>query len=450
MPSRWRRNSLAWRYSMATRRLAVWLHGAQVARLSEPSPFRLRLDFTDEALDVFGEGSRVLSLALPMSKRPVSDARARSSGYPVSAFVEGLLPEGNVRQHIASQAGLPVTDTMGLLERVGAECAGAVQILPEGAVPGTGHVRRLSDQEVAALIAHLPTYSLPDGATPQASLAGIQDKALLVALPEGGWGWPEAGAPSTHIIKPEPLTGALPHLIQTEDWALRVARQADISAAETRLAKFDLREAIVVTRYDRSAAGERFHQEDFCQALGLDPQAKYESTAESDRHGSRLRRIARAATARARDPDAFRTALLEAVTFNVVIGNGDAHSKNYSLTIDRDGSVALAPIYDAAPTFYLDSRYKGTGHVINGKTSVDSVDVDDLVGEAASWGTSERRARAAVGACMERIHAAVGQVALPSDAEQVKANLENLWTRRSWPATRRNTFDADGSDEVSV
>jgi serine/threonine-protein kinase HipA len=150
---------------MATRTLAVWLHGVQVARLSEPTPFRLRLDFTDEALDVFGEGSRVLSLALPLSKRPVSDAKTRTSGYPVSAFVEGLLPEGNVRQHIASQAGVPVTDTMGLLERVGAECAGAVQILPEGAAPGTGHVRRLSDEEVATLIADLPTYHLPDGAT---------------------------------------------------------------------------------------------------------------------------------------------------------------------------------------------------------------------------------------------------------------------------------------------
>ena len=417
---------------MPTRTLAVWLHGVQVAGLSEPSPFRLRLDFTDDALDAFGEGSRVLSLALPLSKRAVIDAKVRSSGHPVSAFVEGLLPEGNVRQHIASQAGLPVTDTMGLLERVGAECAGAVQFLPEGALPGNGDVRTLSDEEVTTLVADLPTYHLPEGATPQASLAGIQDKVLLVALPDGGWGWPGAGAPSTHIIKPEPLGGALPHLVQTEDWALRVARQASIPAAESRLARFEGREAIVVTRYDRSAAGERLHQEDFCQALGLDPQAKYESTAESEQHGSRLKRIARAAAARAHDPDAFRIALLEAVTFNVVIGNGDAHSKNYSLMIDRDGSLRLAPIYDAAPTFYLDARYKGTGHVINGKTSVDAVEVEDLVGEAASWGTSERRARAAVGACLERVRAAVDLVPLPAGAEQVKDNLENLWTRRSW------------------
>jgi serine/threonine-protein kinase HipA len=300
-------------------------------------------------------------------------------------------------------------------------------------------VRRLSDQEVTALVADLPTYRLPEGTTPQASLAGIQDKVLLAALPDGGWAWPESGAPSTHIIKPEPLTGALEHLIQTEDWALHVAAQAGISAADSQMAKFDRREAIVITRYDRSAAGERFHQEDFCQALGLDPQAKYESTAESDRHGSRLKRIARVAAPRAHDPDRFRTALLEAVTFNVAIGNGDAHSKNYSVMIDRDGSVALAPIYDAAPTFYLDSRYKGTGHVINGKTSVDSVEATDLVDEAASWGTSHRRARATVESVMERIRTAVDQVPLPPGAERVMANLDELWTKRSWPAARPST-----------
>ena len=96
-------------------------------------------------------------------------------------------------------------------------------------------MRRLSAREVETLVADLPTYHLPGGVTPQASLAGIQDKALLVALPDGSWGWPESGAPSTHIIKPEPLGGALPHLIQTEDWALRIARQASISAAESRL-----------------------------------------------------------------------------------------------------------------------------------------------------------------------------------------------------------------------
>jgi serine/threonine-protein kinase HipA len=394
------------------------------------------LEFTEEALDTFGEGSRVLSLALPVSSQPIQD---KTRLLQVSAFIEGLLPEGNLRRHIAAEARVPVNDTMTLLKRVGVECAGAVQIVAEGAKPDSGQVRRLTQREVDSLIADLPTYHLPEGATPQASLAGIQDKVLLVALPDGGWGWPEAGAASTHIIKPEPLGGAVQHLIQTEDWALRVARDAGISAAESRLEQFDEREAIVVVRYDRSPNGPRRHQEDFCQALGLDPQAKYESTSEAARLGSRLRRIARAAAPRAQDPDGFRSALLKAVTFNVVMGNADAHSKNYSIMIGRDGSVSLAPLYDAAPVMYLDPAFKGTGHVINGKTSINNISVDDLTAEAASWGMGERRARAAVRSCMEHISSSVEHVELPLGAESVKVNLDRLWIRNSWPTAPLNS-----------
>jgi serine/threonine-protein kinase HipA len=425
---------------MARKALDVWLYGVHVARLSEPRPFRLRLEFTEEALDTFGEGSRVLSLALPILRKPIQD---RDGKLQVSAFIEGLLPEGNLRRHIATEAGVPVNDTMTLLERIGAECAGAVQILVDGAKPGAGQVRRLTKQEVDRLIADLPTYHLPEGTTPQASLAGIQDKVLLVAFPNGEWGWPEAGAASTHIIKPEPLGGAVKHLIQTEDWSLRMARGASINAAESRLERFGEREAIVVVRYDRRPDGNRLHQEDFCQALGLDPAAKYESTSEATRSGSRLRRLARAAAARALDPDGFRLALLQAVTFNVVIGNADAHSKNYSVMIGRDGSVSLAPIYDAAPVMYLDPAFKGTGHVINGKTSIEHINVDDLTAEAASWGMGERRARAAVRSCMERIYSSVERVALPTGAESVKPNLDQLWAQRSWPTASLKSGDSD-------
>lgn len=426
---------------MARKALDVWLYGVHVARLSEPRRFRLRLDFTEEALDTFGEGSRVLSLALPISRKPIQD---RDGKLQVSAFIDGLLPEGNLRRHIATEARVRTNDTMTLLERVGAECAGAVQILLDGAKPGAGQVRRLTKQEVDILIADLPTYHLPEGATPQASLAGIQDKVLLVALPNGEWGWPEAGAVSTHIIKPEPLGGAVKHLIQTEDWALRVARGAGMNAAESRLERFGEREAIVVVRYDRSSDGNRLHQEDFCQALGLDPAAKYESTTEATRSGSRLRRVARAAAPRALDPDGFRLALLQVVTFNVVIGNADAHSKNYSVMIGRDGSVSLAPIYDASPVMYLDPAFKGTGHVINGKTSIDRINVDDLTAEAASWGMGKRRARAAIQACLERIYSSVERVALPPGTESVKPNLALLWTQRSWPKPRARKSTGSG------
>ena len=113
--------------------------------------------------------------------------------------------------------------------------------------------------------------------------------------------------------------------------------------------------------------------------------------------------------------------------------------------IGRDGSVSLAPIYDAAPVMYLDPAFKGTGHVINGKTSIDNISVDDLTAEATSWGMGERRARAAVRSSMERIYSSVERVALPSGAESVKSNLGQLWIRRSWPAASLKSGDSDST-----
>ncbi|MEV6062313.1 type II toxin-antitoxin system HipA family toxin [Nocardia asteroides] len=412
--------------------LDVWLYGHRVAHLTEPGRYRYKLEFTDEALDVFGQGARVLSLALPFDIKPIADAKG-VGGRPVAAFLEGLLPEGNLRRHLAASLGVTAIDKLELLRAVGAECAGAVQFLPPGEVPSTGTIRELTDDEVNRLVADLPTYHLPEGTLPQASLAGIQDKVLLAARPDGSWGWPEGGAVSTHIIKPEPLGGAtVPHLVQAEHWAMSVARAAGLGAAQTAIEIFDGRAALVVGRYDRTHDGERLHQEDFCQALGLDPDAKYESTSEFERLGSRLRRLASVAADRAIEPQAFRIDLLSAVTFNIIVGNGDAHSKNYSLLLGRRGEVSLAPLYDSAPVMYLDPRFKGTGHVINGRTNIDTVDVDDLVAEARSWGLASRVAQNTVQSVMAKVWDAAHMTALPPGAEQVSENLEALWVRRQW------------------
>ncbi|MBM7507687.1 serine/threonine-protein kinase HipA [Nocardioides salarius] len=413
--------------------LSVWLHETHVATLSEPSTYRYRLTFTDEALDTFGVGARVLSLSLPLSSRPLEDHPRDPTRQPVSSFLEGLLPEGNLRTHLATTLGVLALDKLSLLTQVGAECAGAVRFLPVGQRPSSGHVRPLGPDEVDRLVADLPTYRLPDGAAPQASLAGIQDKVLLTELPDGSWGWPEAGAASSHLVKPEP-TGAqvIDRLVQTEHWAMQVAASAGLRAAHTRLAHFDGRPAIVVRRYDRLDDGQRVHQEDFCQALALDPQAKYESPARGPSRGTRLKRLATVAAPRSLDPDAFRRDLLSSVAFNVVIGNGDAHSKNYSLLLGRRGEVSLAPLYDAAPVHYLATRFNNIGHVVNGRTRLHWVDADDLVQEARSWGMGTSRARATLEGVLGSTWEAAHAVGLPEGAESVLVNLEQLWSRRSW------------------
>jgi serine/threonine-protein kinase HipA len=405
----------------------VWLYGVHLATLSEPRRLRLRLDFTEEALDVFGMGARVLSLALPVSQKPIRDMDR--GPRPVSAFVEGLLPEGNLLRHLATAEGVATTDSMALLRRVGAECAGAVQFLPPDATPSQGRVRPLSHEEVVRLVADLPTYHLPDGTYPQASLAGIQDKVLLVEQPGGAWGWPEDGAASTHLIKPEPLGGAISNLVQAEDWSLAVAGSAGIAAAESQLQRFEERDAIVVTRYDRELDGRRIHQEDFCQALGLDPAAKYESTGEPL---SRLSRVMTLAAPRSPDPDTLRRELLTAVTFNVITGNGDAHSKNYSLLIGERGQVSMAPLYDTAPVMFIEPRFASTGHTINGRTNIGWVEIDDLVSEARSWGMSEGSARKVVADVIDRTRHALDAHAMPDGMEAARGRLEALWKSKAW------------------
>lgn len=417
--------------------LDVWLYGCRVARLSEPSTYRYRLAFTDECFDVFGVGSRVLSLALPASRGPVTDSPRGAGPQPVAAFLEGLLPEGQLRQHVARVEKTVTIDKIGLLRAVGQECAGAVQFTEIGVAPASGAVRPLSGDEVNTLIADLPSYHLPDGTRPQASLAGLQDKVLLTDLGDGQWGWPEGGAASSHLIKPQPVGQALvvPHLIQTEHWALRVAAEAGLGAAQTRLQTFDTRPAIVVTRYDRTAAGQRIHQEDFCQALGLDPNAKYESTAEYAALGSRLSQLALLASPRAADPSAFRADLLAAVAFNTVIGNGDAHSKNYSLLIAETGEVSLAPLYDVAPVMYLNDQFRSAGHILNGKTNLTEITISDLVEEATAWGMRSLEARRVLSDTMERIRAAFDTVGAPDGALEVLKQLNAVWETRSWPGS---------------
>lgn len=416
--------------------LEIWLYGVHLATLTEPALYRYRLTYTPEALAEFGAGARVLSLSLPVSEEPAEDHGTDPGRRPVSAFLEGLLPEGNLRSQLAAALDVLAIDKRALLAQVGAECAGAVQFLQPGQPAREGEVRPLTDREVIRIVEDLPTYNLPAGTAPQASLAGIQDKVLLTRGADGAWGWPEGGAPSSHIIKPEPSgTQTLPHLIEAEHWAMSVATAAGMTAAETALATFGDRRALVVTRYDRLQDGTRIHQEDFCQALGLDPSAKYETTIEAEARGTRLRRLASLAAPRCLDPDRFRRDLLALVTFNVVIGNGDAHSKNYSILLGRRGEVSLAPLYDAAPVRFMAPRFKNTGQLVNGRSTIDWVSLDDLTAEGASWGMSARRARQTVEDVVRRTWDAAHDVDRPEQLPDLLDNLENLWRRRDWRTT---------------
>ena len=379
----------------ASKRLSVWLHGRHIAWLTGTS-LRPKLEYLPDVVAEYGSGAALLSLSLPLR-------RGALTGPEVYNFFDGLLPEGQVRAQIAAQSRTPVTDIKGLLAAVGADCAGAVQVLPEGVDPvGQGELLEMSDAEVVAVVESLPTWDLPDDFAITASLGGVQSKVLLTKYGDQ-WCWPAGGAASTHIIKPDPLDSPIPHLLASEDWALRLASSIGLRAARAELELFGSRLSLVVQRYDRGTTGERIHQEDFTQLLGLPAAAKYD---QSTGLPSRLARVVERVGPHSKDASAFRVELLKTVTFNLLIGNGDAHSKNYSILIQENGEVSLAPLYDAAPTLLLYSRSSNAGHAIAGQARLNYLTADHLVREAASWGLDPEEGRVVVEETLQRAIAA--------------------------------------------
>lgn len=384
---------------MKRQSLDVYLHGRHIGVLSGSS-LRLAFEYDAEIVAEYGASSILLSLSLPLTRKKIS-------GTSVFNYFDGLLPEGQVRSHLAAENGLATPDALGLLRVLGADCAGAVQALPEGESPdGPAKAIPMTDTEVNSVVETLPTWDLPDDFAITASLGGVQSKVLL-SRHNDGWAWPGRGAVSTHIIKPEPLDSPIPHLLTSEDWALKVAAAAGLRAAESRLETFGSRQAIIVTRYDRTQDGGRLHQEDFTQALALASMAKYEGTTAPP---SRLTKLVTAAAPHARDDDGFRRDLLRAVTFNVLIGNGDAHSKNYSLLLRDGGEVLLAPLYDVAPTHLLYAPSVNAGHTLGGQARLNYLTLDHLVREGTDWGMDADDARTTAAGVLKSVAEAAATI----------------------------------------
>lgn len=377
------------------KKLNVFLRSTKVGELTG-NGLNLSFQYDPAIVAEYGAGSILLSLSMPLGRK-------KFEGTVVYDFFDGLLPEGQVRSHLAKENSLSTPDAFGLLRVLGADCAGAVQVLPPGEAPEIpGAAIPMTDHEVTTVVESLPTWDLPDDFLVTASLGGIQSKVLLTSLGDG-WAWPGRGAVSTHIIKPTPLESTIPDLLASEDWALKTAAAAGIPAAKTHLQTFGAREAIVVDRFDRAPDGSRIHQEDFTQALALGSEAKYEGTSAPP---SRLTRLANAAAPHTRDESAFRRALLRAVTFNVAIGNGDAHSKNYSLTLLDGGEVRLAPLYDVAPTLLLYTPSNNAGHTVGGQIRLGYITLEHLIREGVAWGMDDEDSRQTAVSALEALGSA--------------------------------------------
>jgi serine/threonine-protein kinase HipA len=307
-----------------------------------------RLRFTYDSDYLQAEGAQPLSLALPL-------AQSAYEHNACHAVFGGLLPEGNVRPMLAKALGVSERNDFSLLDEVGGECAGAVSLSRvdgPGRVAGAAKRTELGSVTLESLVKQMPSRPLLVAEGVRLTLAGAQSKLALV-LEDGKLYFPGQNEPSTHILKVAPA--GFEGILENELFCLRLAKAIGLPTATGTVNRAGDTEYLCVERFDRiwlDGKVKRLHQEDFCQALGVAPEAKYQNEG-----GPSLVEGVQLLREHSTKPATDVAAILKLVYFNYLIGNADAHSKNFSLLLGGAGPL-LAPAYDLICT----AAYPGLTH----------------------------------------------------------------------------------------
>jgi serine/threonine-protein kinase HipA len=343
--------------------LDVYLHSNRVGQLTQDDHGQMSFMYIETWLT--HPKAMPLSQSLPLRAEHFSRKECRP-------FFSGILPESHKREVVARNLGISERNDFAMLERIGGECAGAVTFVPENEkLPQTdNNYRPLTEEDLTQIIRKLPRKPLMAGEEGvRLSLAGAQDK-IAVCLQEDRISLPLDGAPSTHILKPaiEGFEG----IVFNEALCMHLAAQIGITTAATEIRQtHDGTNYLLIKRYDRvyndEGAIQRLHQEDFCQALGVTSETKYQNEG-----GPSLKICFHLLRDVSTTPVLDLQELLNAVIFNFLVGNNDAHGKNFSLLYNQS-LVRIAPLYDILSTALYPDLSKRMAMKLGGEYEADRI-----------------------------------------------------------------------------
>ncbi len=352
-----------------TKGLTVWWSGEIVGYLALNEYGEPEFAYASDWLAK--DGACPVSVSLPLQ----ADSFDRRTTLP---FFEGLLPEASQREAVAKALGVSKRNEFRLLEKLGGEVAGAIEIWPDGVAPSEreshADLKSLDDDELVELIGRLPARPMLAGGEGglRLSLAGAQSK-LPIILVGDRIALPAAGQPTTHILKPE--IARFRGTAENEAFCMKLAASIGLDVAPVEYRTLGETRFILVERYDRSAGVDgttiRLHQEDFCQALRFTSARKYASDGGPVFRDcfALLRRVSTR-------PAAETLKLLDAAIFNAIIGNADAHAKNFSL-LYRPRQVEMAPLYDLLSTVQYPDLSQRFAMRIGGRRTLEEINPSD-------------------------------------------------------------------------
>lgn len=309
------------------------------------------MEFAYDPAWVASKERRPLSLSLPMNLDGLP-IRGEKVGY----FFDNLLPDSDaIRQRIRNRFRTSTGDAFDLLTAVGKDCAGALQLLPEGQSP-TGiyqiNVTALDasqvEQELRKAVSPTPLFRDDDDDF-RISIAGAQEKTAFT-WHDGRWCKPHMATPTTHIFKlPLGLVGGrqmdMTLSLENEWLCCQFVAEFGIPVAPSTVERFGAQKTLVVERFDRRLDPSqkywlRLPQEDFCQALGLPSSQKYETDG-----GPGVPEIAQVLHGSETRNEDLATLLRTQLVF-WMLAAVDGHAKNFSIHLLANGRYRLTPLYD--------------------------------------------------------------------------------------------------------
>ncbi len=286
-----------------------------------------------------------ISVAMPLNEEGYSDERT----FP---FFENLLPEGQIRQLMAEQLKTAPNNFSRLLESVGGDVAGAIRILTKENLEAreSREPEKLTRTRLGDILERIEVspFRIDETQKPRLSLAGAQNK--LPVIVKDGDVYLTHGQASTHIIKPP--SKRFPHLVQNEYLCMRSARRAGIDTANVSMMPYldshdEQHECLVIERYDREPGENsirRIHQEDICQVMSIPSAQKYAKDG-----GPGYQELFESVRKFTSPSAIYQNEIIKRLLFNILVGNNDAHAKNFSL-LHTTTHIKLAPAYDIVNT----------------------------------------------------------------------------------------------------
>lgn len=334
-------------------RLTLAMNGTEVGVLERERSGAMRFAYLDQWLT--RPGARPISLSLPLSSQPFL-------GEKVYNFFDNLLPDSDaIRARIQARYQTPTRQPFDLLAEIGRDCVGAIQLYPqEWGVRSVREVMAepLSDAEISQLLEgyRQPSPGSWEESDFRISLAGAQEKTALLFY-QNQWHRPLGSTPTSHILK-LPI-GRIEHSgidltdsVENEWLCSQIVRAFGLPLAESQIANFEGRKALVVERFDRRWSSDgswlmRLPQEDFCQALGVAPARKYESDGGPGiRDGMDL-------LLGSQQPIGDRENFFRSQVIFWLLAAIDGHAKNFSLFLEPGGAYRMTPLYDILSVYPL-------------------------------------------------------------------------------------------------